>query len=177
MITREKILPTCVAGLSVLVLLTGYSPSAPGAAPSHYYDKGLAYERAGRYDRAERQFKRAIGAHRLMAAAYLALGAVYLREGRLAEAETATTNAIATLPRSGLRGGNYRQALSMAYNNLGVAAERKAALEVLKVDLEAAEGHRREAESLYRNALEINRSNSMARVNLRRLPNQVGRGD
>ncbi len=177
MTINGKILPTCVAGLGVLVLLTGYSPPAPGAAPSDYYEQGLAYERAGRYDRAERQFKRAIGADRLMAAAHLALGAVYLKAGRVDEAEAATSKAIATLPRSGLRGGNYAVALSMAYNNVGVVAERKAAIEVLKLDLEAAEAHRQEAESLYRNAMEINPSNSMARVNLRRLPSQIWRGD
>ena len=159
------------------MILTGYSPPAPGPSPSHYYNKGLAYEQAGRYDRAERQFKRAIRVNPTMAKAHLALGAVYLKAGRIDEAEATIITAIVTLPRSQLWGSSYRSTLSMAYNNMGVVEEWRAVREVLEFELTEAEAHRANAESLYQNALKLDPRNSLALGNLRRLPGRIKNSD
>jgi len=109
-----------------------------------------------------------------MAEAYLALGAIYLKTGRIEEAEASTLRVIETLPRSQLlRGAAYKKTLSMAYNNMGVVEEMRATKAVLNCNLTAAETHRQESSSLYQNALEIDPHNSLAWYNLRQLPGQI----
>ena len=177
MITAKILARSGAIGLASLMILTGYSPPAPGPSPSHYYHKGQAYELAGRYDRAERQFKRAISVDPTMAEAHLALGAVYLKTGRIDEAEATIITAIVTLPRSRLRGRAYRNTLSMAYNNMGVVEEWRAVSEVLEFELTDAEAHRRNAQSHYHNALELDPRNSLARDNLLQLPGRIKNSD
>ena len=177
MITARKTIRSCAVCLGSLMILTGFSAPAPGPSPSHYYNKGLAYEQAGRYDRAEQQFKRAIRVNPTMAEAHLALGAVYLKAGRIDEAEATTLIALVTLPRSQLWGSSYRNTLSMAYNNMGVVEEWRAVREVLEFDLTDAEAHRANAESLYRNALELDPRNSLAWDNLLQLPGPIRNSD
>ncbi len=173
MIAAKKLLRIYTTGFGILMIFAGYSPPASDTPPSYYYNKGLAYEQAGRYDRAERQFKRALRKSPLMAEAHLALGAVYLKTGRIEEAETSLLKVIETLPRSQIRGATYNTTLSMAYNNMGVIEEMRAAKAIYRFDLTAAETHRLKTSSLYQNALEFDPHNSLAWYNLWQLPGQI----
>lgn len=173
MIATKKLIGVYTAGFGILMIFAGYSPTAPDTPPSYYYNKGLTYKQAGRYDRAERQFERALRKNPVMAEAHLALGAVYLKTGRIEEAETSMLKVIETLPRAQLWGAAYNTTLSMAYNNMGVIEEMRAAKAVYRFDLTAAETHTLKTSSLYQNALEFDPHNSLAWYNLRQLPGQI----
>lgn len=109
----------------------------------------------------------------MIAKAHLALGAVYLKTGRIEKAETSMVKVIETLPRAQLWGAAYNETLSMAYNNLGVVEEMRAVMAVYRSDLTAAETHRLKSSSFYQNALEIAPYNSLAWNNLQRLPGHI----
>ena len=170
----KKSISIYIAGFGILLVLTGFSPAVVSdILPSYYYNRGLAYEQEGRYDRAEKKLQQALRKNPVMSKAHLALGAVYLKTGRIDEAEVSLLKVIGTLPRARSWGSVYSGTLSMAYNNLGVVEEMRAVKAIYRSDLIAAEAHRLESRSLYQSALEIDPHNSLAWDNLRQLPGQI----
>lgn len=169
-----RLISVYIAGFGILLVLTGFGPAVVSdMLPSYYYNKGLTYEQEGRYDRAEKKFQQALRRNPVMAKAHLALGAVYLKTGRIEEAETSLLKVIETLPRAKLWGATYNETLSMTYNNMGVVEEMRAVKAVYRLDLTAAETHRLESRSFYQSALEIDPYNYLAGNNLRQLPGQI----
>lgn len=152
--------------LGVFLTSVGLSPPSPTVRAESCYREGLAYEAEGRLELAERRFKAALKYNPDMADAYLALGATYLKMERLHLAEQHTLKAIGLLPRISVREFGYRDALSMAYNNLG-AIEAKRSIKALKNgDKATAAGHWEQSQSYYLAALDVDKDNQFAYKNL-----------
>lgn len=160
-------------GSILLLFMTGYSPPDLTFIPDYYYDLGLEHEKHGAYGKAIKKFEIATRNDPNMAEAYLALGAVYLKSGDYDKSEKATTRAIVTLPRSNVKGADYRVSLSVAYNNLGAVEESRTAAAMMRFEFDLAEIHLEKARGYYFSAVEVNSTNKLAISNLRHLAKQI----
>ncbi len=160
-------------GSVLLLLMTGYSPPDLTFIPDYYYNLGLEHEKQGAYSKAIKNFEVAARNDPNMAQAHLALGAVYLKSGKYDKSEEATTRAIVTLPRSKVKGGDYKASLSVAYNNLGAIEELRTAAAMMRFEFDLAENHLDKARGYYISAVEVNPANKLASSNLRLLAKQI----
>ncbi|MCH7858443.1 MAG: tetratricopeptide repeat protein [Candidatus Marinimicrobia bacterium] len=149
-----------------VITSTGFATPASTLSPEAHYQLALDAELQGAFAHAEDQFLAAVLLNPVMAEAYLGLSAVYIRFGRFAKAREALLTVIRTLPDSKLVGPQYRAALSMTYNNLGVVEEfiAEGALQARRLD--AVRQHVQLAVGYYQRAVELDPRNAQARVNL-----------
>jgi tetratricopeptide (TPR) repeat protein len=157
----------------ILVLSAGYPPLLKVGSATYYFEQGLRYDEREDYERAEEFLEQALAKNSNLANAHLALGAIYLKTDRLAEAEQSILQTIHTLPRSGVRGAAYKNILSLAYNNLGVIEEKRVIRALVEQDIAAAESHLASSRAFYLEAMEFDPKNELAFYNWRRLPAQI----
>lgn len=157
----------------LILLMTGYSPPDLTFIPDYYYELGLEHEKRGSYSKAIKKFKIATRNDPNMAEAHLALGAVYLKTGEYDKSEEATTRAIVTLPRSRIKGADYRINLSVAYNNMGAVEELRTAAAMMRFEFDLAEKHLDNARGYYTSAVEVDSANKLAISNLRQLAKEI----
>ena len=152
----------------MFIASAGLSRPAPPTPAEVYVEEGLVYEAEGQWDLAKQRFELALKRDPDHVQAHLALGAIYLKADHLDRAEASTLKVVALLPRTAVRGWEYSQTLSMAYNNLGALEAKRSIQALLLGDRDAAERHWDVSADYYRRALEVDSENIYARVNLRR---------
>ncbi|UCH09599.1 MAG: tetratricopeptide repeat protein [Fidelibacterota bacterium] len=157
----------------VFVLSAGYTPLLKRDSATYYFEQGIRHDEREDYERAEEALRKALTINSNLANAHLALGAVYLKTDRLREAEQSIMQTIHTLPRSGVRGAEYKKILSLAYNNLGVIEEKRIIRALAEQDIPAAESHLASSRAFYLEAMEFDPQNELAFYNWRRLPAQI----
>lgn len=168
--SSSKYLIPVLIGLLMFIVSAGLSRPAAPAPAEKFFEEGLIFEEEGRLDLARQRFEQALKRNPELARAHLALGAFYLRADQLDRAEASILRVIELLPRTAVRGLEYQQTLSMAYNNLGALEAKRSIQALLMSDHSAAEGHWRASTDYYRRALEVDPSNIYAQENLRRSP-------
>lgn len=159
--------------VGIFVLSAGYTPLFKKDSAMYYFEQGIRYDEREQYEKAEEFLEQALTINANLANAHLALGAIYLKTDRLLEAEQSTMQTIHTLPRSGVRGAEYKKILSLAYNNLGVIEEKRVIRALAEQDLAAAEDHLASSRAFYLEAMEFDPKNELAFYNWRRLPEKI----
>ena len=163
-----------------VVLLLSFSAIAcdasdiTGPRGMENYNEGVKLQQDNKIQLAEQQFKLALKNNPDFAEAHLNLGLIYIENGWLDGAESSTNQAIAIFERTNktyVEGGTVRQALSLAYNNLG-AIEMARALEAEKQrNISDARSHWQKGMNQFRKAIDLDSANGKAQGNIRRFGN------
>ncbi|HUT03006.1 MAG TPA: tetratricopeptide repeat protein [bacterium] len=136
-----------------------------------HYNKGVEYLSDGKLDAAESEFKQAIEQNPNLAEAHLNLGLIALENGWLDGAERSTRRCIDILERTrttAMDGTTWREALSIAYNNMGAIEMARAANADQSHGYGAGRGHWERGMSYFRKAIALDPSSSKAQGNIER---------
>lgn len=153
----------------LIVLSTGCTPDG-----KNDYNEGVQSQQSGKTDLAEQRFKLAIQKNPDLAEAYLNLGLIQINRGWLDGGEASTKMAIEIFERTHktiATGSNWQQALSLAYNNLGVIEIQRSLAAEIKSDRDVAKAHWKNAMSHFRMAVSLDSMDSVAQGNVERFKN------
>ena len=161
--------------ISIILILVVTSGSI-GCTPSwlNDYNEGVQSQQSGKTDLAEQRFKLAVQKNPDLAEAYLNLGLIQINRGWLDGGEASTKMAIEIFERTHktiVTGSTWQQALSLAYNNLGVVEIQRSLAAEIKSNRDVAKVHWKNAMSHFRMAVSLDPMDSVAQGNVERFKN------
>jgi len=150
---------------------SGFWNSFKIAAEIDHYNKGVEFQQTGQIELAEQQFRLALEKDPNFAETHLNLGWIYIDRGWYEGGEKSTKQAIKLFEQNKdtlIEGSTWKQALSLAYNNLGIIEIAREINEESKLDYFKAKANWEKAMSFFQKAIELDPLNSQAQSNIKK---------